>query len=208
MAQGLTLGGVISGIRVSGGQFAGGPFDWLNPFSIAVGLALVAGYILLGSTYLLIKTEGPVQERAYGQALWSAWVVLAFQSLITFWTPLHYPAVWTLWFTLPRIAFIWAFPVLGLAAFALLIRSLKARREIVPFFCSIAFFLAGYLGLAASLYPFAIPPSVTFHQAAAQRETLEFTLWGVAIVLPAVLGYIIYTYSVFRGKVGEDALYH
>jgi cytochrome d ubiquinol oxidase subunit II len=208
MAQGLTLGGVISGIRVSGEHFAGGPFDWLNPFSIAVGLALVAGYILLGSTYLLIKTEGPVQERAYGQALRSAWGVLAFQILITVWTPLHYPSVWKLWFTPPRIYFIWAFPTLGLAAFGLLIRNLKTRREVLPFFCSIAFFLAGYLGLVASLYPYAIPPSITFHQAAAQRETLKITLWGAAVVLPVVLAYIVYTYSVFRGKVGVEAFYH
>jgi cytochrome d ubiquinol oxidase subunit II len=208
VAQGLTLGGVISGIKVSGEHFAGGPFDWLNPFSMAVGLALVAGYILLGSTYLLIKTKGPVQQRAYGQALRSAWVVLAFQALITFWTPFHYPSVWKLWFTLPRITFIWAFPALGLAAFGLLIRSLKTRREVLPFFCSIAFFLAGYLGLVASLYPYAIPPSITFHQAAAQRETLKFTLWGAAIVLPVVLAYIVYTYSVFRGKVEEETSYH
>jgi cytochrome bd ubiquinol oxidase subunit II len=208
LAQGLTLGGVISGIRVSGEHFAGGPFDWLNPFSIAVSLALVAGYILLGSTYLLIKTDGPVQERAYVQAQRSAWVVLAFQVLITVWTPLHYPSVWKLWFTPPRIYFIWAFPTLGLAVFGLLIRSLKTRREVLPFFCSIAFFLAGYLGLVASLYPYAIPPSITFHQAAAQRETLKFTLWGAAVVLPVVLAYIVYTYSVFRGKVEAEAHYH
>jgi cytochrome bd ubiquinol oxidase subunit II len=207
MAQGLTLGGVISGTKVHEGQFAGGPFDWVNPFSIAVGIALVGGYVLLGSTYLIIKTTGAVQERAYKQAFLSAWVVLGFQVLVTFWTPVHYPRVLTSWFNPPLIYFIWAFPSAGLIAFLTLLRSLKKRREVLPFVCSVILFLAGYLGLAASLYPYAIPPTITFQEAGAQEETLRFTLWGAIIVLPVVLAYTTYSYSVFRGKVGKEDHY-
>jgi cytochrome d ubiquinol oxidase subunit II len=208
VAQGLTLGGILTGTKVSGGQFAGGPLDWLNLFSVMISIALIAGYVLLGSAYLIIKTTGPVRERAYKQAFRAAWVMLGFQVLVTFWTPFHYPSVWTHWFSPPRIYFIWVFPIFGLSVFYGLIRSLRAGREILPFVYSVAFFLAGYLGLIASLYPYAIPPDVTFQQAAAQRETLIFTLWGAAIVIPVVLAYIIYSYSVFRGKVGEGAYYH
>ncbi|MFB3885259.1 MAG: cytochrome d ubiquinol oxidase subunit II [Thermodesulfobacteriota bacterium] len=207
MAQGLTLGGIISGIKVRGGLFAGGPFDWLNPFSVAVGIALVTGYVLLGSTYLVIKTTGLVQDRAYRHAFWSAWVVLGFQALVTVWTPVHYPSVLRNWFNPPLIYFIWAFPLMGLFAFSLLIRSIKKRRELLPFICAVGLFLCGYLGLAASLYPYAIPPSITFQEAGAQRETLNFTLWGAAIVLPVVLGYTAYSYCVFRGKVRREE-YH
>jgi cytochrome d ubiquinol oxidase subunit II len=207
LAQGLTLGGFLSGTKVIEGQFAGGPFDWLNPFSVMVGIALITGYILLGSTYLIIKTVGTVQERAYQQAFWSALVVLGFQILVTFWTPIHYPSVLTHWFSTPRIYFIWTFPLLGLAAFYGLIKSLKARREITPFLCSAILFLAGYLGLIASIYPYAIPPSITFQQASSQYETLRFTLWGAIIVLPVVLAYIIYSYTVFRGKISEEGFY-
>jgi cytochrome bd ubiquinol oxidase subunit II len=208
VAQGLSLGGLISGIKVSGEQFSGGTFDWLNPFSMTLSLALMAGYILLGSTYLLIKTRGPVQKRAHKQAFWAAWVVLGFQIVVTAWTPLHYPSVWTHWFQAPRIFFIWAFPLFGLFAFYGLLRSLQAGREVLPFVCTIGFFLAGYFGLAASLYPYAIPPGITFQEAASQPETLKFTLWGTLIVLPVVLAYIIYSYAVFRGKAGDDASYH
>jgi cytochrome d ubiquinol oxidase subunit II len=208
VSQGLTLGGIISGIAVEGGQFAGGPFDWLNPFSVMVGIALIAGYTLLGSTYLIIKTQGVVQERAYGQAFWSALAVLGFMILVTLWTPLHYPSVLTNWFSPPRIYFIWTFPLLGLVAFFGLIKSLKVRREILPFACGVAFFFAGYLGLIASLYPYVVPPSITLQEAAAQQETLRFSLWGAVIVLPVVLGYIIYSYSVFRGKVNKEEYYH
>jgi cytochrome d ubiquinol oxidase subunit II len=207
VSQGLTLGGVISGTNVDKGQFAGAPFDWLSPFSVIVSIALIAGYILLGSTYLIIKTTGAVQERAYKQAFWSCLVVLGSQILVTIWTPLHYPSVWTNWFSKPRIYFIWTFPLLGLAAFYGLVKSLKSRREILPFLCTVLLFLAGYLGLIASLYPYVLPPSVTFQEAVAQHETLRFTLWGVIVVLPVVLAYIIYSYSVFRGKVGKEE-YH
>ena len=173
-----------------------------------MGIALISGYLLLGSTYLIIKTSGPVQDRAYRQAIWSGFVVLGFQILVTFWTPLHYPTVLTHWFSSPTIYFIWTFPTMGLIAFYGLIRSLKARREILPFFCTVVLFFAGYLGLAASLYPYALPPSITFHEAVAQHETLRFTLWGGIIVLPLVLAYTVYSYTVFSGKVGKEKYYH
>ncbi len=207
IAQGLTLGGILSGTKVAGGHFAGGPFDWLTPFSIMVGIALIAGYILLGSTYLIIKTTGAIQDRAYGHAFRSALTVLGFQILVTIWTPFHYPSAMTNWFSPPRIYFIWTFPMLGLVAFYGLIKSLRARREILPFVSSVIFFFAGYLGLIASIYPYAVPPSITFQEAAAQQETLRFTLWGVIIVLPLVLGYTVYSYTVFSGKVGKERYY-
>jgi cytochrome d ubiquinol oxidase subunit II len=206
LAQGFTLGGIVSGTRVAGGRFArfaGGPFDWLNPFSFVVAVALMTGYILLASTYLIIKTTGEVQEKAFRRASRSSIVVLGFMVLITFWTPVHYPPVLDFWFNPPRIYFIWAFPLTGLIAFYVLLKSLKARREILPFVFTVLFFLSGYLGLIASLYPYAIPPAITFQEAAAQPETLRLTLWGGVIVLPIVLGYTIYTYSIFRGKVGK-----
>ncbi len=207
-AQGLILGGVLTGTKIAGSHFAGGSFDWLNPYSIATAIGLIAGYILLASTYLIIKTTGIIQDRAYGKAFRSSVVVLIFQALMIIWTPFHYPKVLTNWLSSPRVYFIWVFPALGLLAFYGVIKSLRARREIMPFVFSVAFFFVGYLGLFASIYPYAVPPSITFYDAAAQRETLEFTLWGAAIILPVVLGYTIYSYAVFKGKVGKESYYH
>jgi cytochrome bd ubiquinol oxidase subunit II len=207
LSQGFTLGGILSGVAVKGGHFAGAPLDWLNPFSVMVGIALVPGYIMLGSTYLLIKTEGPVQDRAYRQARWSGAVVLAGMALFTVWSPLHYPLVWANWISTPRVYFIWAFPLLGLIAALQLVRSLRSRNERKPLLYSTGLFLAGYLGLMASLYPYAIPPYITLQEAAAQWETLRFTLWGAGIVLPFVIGYMVYSYSVFRGKVTHEEYY-
>ena len=207
-AQGLTLGAYISGIKVENNLFAGGAFDWLNPFSVMVGLALISGYVLLGSTYLIIKTTGAVQARAYRQAFASALIVAGFMVIVSIWTPLHAPDFTLRWFSWPRVLFIWIFPLCGLAAFVGLLKSLKARYEVMPFICSVLLFLSAYLGLQFGLYPYAIPPDITLQQAASQHQTLVFTLWGVVIVLPVVLGYTIYSYWVFRGKVSIDAGYH
>jgi cytochrome d ubiquinol oxidase subunit II len=177
------------------------------PFSVMVGLALIPGYIMLGSAHLLIKTEGPVQERAYKQAFASVLMVLLFMAIVTVWTPFHYPLVWTNWFSRPRIYFVWAFPTLGLIATFQFLRGLRSRKEVQPLIWGVGLFLSGYLGLLASLYPYVIPPTVTLEQAAAQRETLDFALWGVVIVLPVVIGYILYSYSVFRGKVTPEEYY-
>jgi len=201
LAQGLTLGGYLTGIRVASGEFAGGPFDWLNPFSVMVSLALVTGYSLLGATYLIIKTAGSVQERSYRHAHRAAWIVLAFIILVTLWTPIHDVSVFSRWTSAPRVYFIWAFPVLQVLSFVALVKSLRSRREIRPFFWSVALVIMAYLGLLSSIYPYAVPPSIFLHEAASQPKTLSFLLWAVAIILPVVLGYVVYSYAVFRGKV-------
>jgi cytochrome d ubiquinol oxidase subunit II len=208
VSQGLILGGVLSGTKVTGENFSGGAFDWLNPFSIALGAGLIAGYVLLASTYLIIKTTGPVQDGAYRKAFRAAVVVLIFQALMIVWTPFQYPQVLVHWLTPPRIYFIWIFPILGLAAFCGIINSLRRRRESTPFIFSSVFFFAGYLGFFASIYPYAIPPDITFQEAAAQHETLKFTLSGAVFILPVILGYTVYSYRVFRGKVGKEGFYH
>jgi cytochrome d ubiquinol oxidase subunit II len=201
VAQGLTLGGYLTGIHVASGHFAGGPFDWFNPFSVMVGLALVAGYSLLGATYLIIKTGGSVQERSYRQAHRAVWIVLGFIIVVTIWSPFHDASVLSRWLSAPRIYFICAFPVLQILSFIALMKSLRSRREILPFFWSVVLVIMAYLGLLSSIYPYAIPPCISLHEAASQAKTLSFLLWFVAIILPVVLGYVLYNYLVFRGKV-------
>ena len=62
--QGLILGGIVQGISVANGEFAGASFDWLTPFSLLCGVSLVVGYALIGATWLEMKTLGAVGERA------------------------------------------------------------------------------------------------------------------------------------------------
>jgi cytochrome d ubiquinol oxidase subunit II len=202
--QGLTLGAYISGIQVKDGLFAGGAFDWLSPFSVMVGFALVAAYALLGATYLILKTESLLQERAFDYARKAVIIVGFFLVVVTIWTPLHDPYVLERWLTKPRIFFIWVFPLLGVLAYIRLLYSVKHHREHEPFWLSAILFLSAYLGLEAALYPYAILPDITIYDAASPTKTLVFTLWGVAIILPFVLSYIAYSYWVFRGKVAPE----
>ncbi len=208
IGQGLTLGAYISGIKTDEHGFAGGAFDWLSPFSVMVAVALVAGYMLLGATYLLIKTTGSVRERAFGQAFKAVIAVAFFMIVVSVWTPHKDPGIWIRWFSEPRVYWVWTFPLLGIISFIMLLAHLKNRQESTPFFFSILLFLSAYLGLQSAVYPYAILPDVTIYEAAAQPETLVFILWGVVLVLPVVLAYTVYSYWVFRGKVSPEESYH
>jgi cytochrome d ubiquinol oxidase subunit II len=207
LSQGLTLGGILTGISVTEKEFAGGAFDWLNPFSVMVGVALVPGYVMLASTYLILKTTGGLQAKAYRLARRSTIIVVVGMAVVTIWMPYHYAQILNLWLSAPRIYYVWAFPLVGLIAAYRLITSTTKGRERTPLACAIILLFSGYLGLGSSLYPFAIPPSVKIWEAAAQPETLRFTLWGALIVLPLVLVYTAYTYWVFRGKAAEEQTY-
>ena len=207
-SQGVILGALIQGVKVQNGAFAGGAFDWATPFALLCGLALIAGYALLGATWLVMKTEGPVAERARGQAKICLLLVLAFMAVVSLWTPLAIPRIAERWFSLPNFYFLWPVPTItGLIAYGLW-RSIETRRDVSPFVASIGLFLLGYLGLVISSYPYLVPPSLTVWQTAAAPSSQIFMLIGTVFLLPIILGYIIFIYWIFRGKVREGESYH
>ncbi len=206
--QGIILGGLIQGIRIENGAFSGGAFDWLTPFALLCGLGMVAGYALLGATWLVMKTDGAVAERnrAHGKILLFA--VLGFMAAVSLWTPLAVPRIAERWFSLPNFFYLWPVPlVTALTAFAAW-RWLEGGRDIPPFLASIALFLLGYLGLVISSFPYLVPPSLTIWQAAASPSSQMFMLVGTLVLLPIILGYIVFVYWLFRGKVREGEGYH
>jgi cytochrome d ubiquinol oxidase subunit II len=207
-AQGVILGGLVEGIPVRDGGFSGGSFDWATPFGLVCGLALIAGYGLLGATWLAMKTEGPVAERARGQAKLFLLAVLAFMAVVSLWTPLAEPRIAARWFSLPNFLFLWPIPVVtALVAFAAW-RWIEQRREVPPFLAAIALFFLGYLGLVISNFPFLVPPSLTIWDTAAAPASQIFMLLGTLLLLPMILGYVVFIYWLFRGKVREGESYH
>ena len=207
-AQGVILGGLIQGIPVRDGAYAGGAFDWATPFAFVCGLAIIAGYGLLGSTWLAMKTEGAVAVRSRAQAKWLLLLVLAFMAAVSLWTPLTEPRIWARWFALPNFYFLWPVPVVtALIAFAAW-RWLEQGREAPPFLAAIALFLLGYLGLVVSNFPYLVPPSLTVWDTAAAPASQIFMLLGTLVLLPMILGYIVFVYWLFRGKVREGESYH
>jgi cytochrome d ubiquinol oxidase subunit II len=206
--QGLILGGLIEGIKVENGAFAGGAFDWATPFSLLCGLGVLAGYALLGATWLVLKTEGVVAERARAQAKLLLVAVLAFMAVVSLWTPLAFERIAARWFSLPNILFLWPVPfVTALVALAAW-RWLEAGRELLPFVAAIALFLLGYLGLVISSFPYLVPPALTVWETAAPPASQIFMLLGTLPLLPLILAYVAFIYWIFRGKVREGEGYH
>jgi cytochrome d ubiquinol oxidase subunit II len=206
--QGIVLGGLVQGIKIENGAFAGGPFDWATPFGLVCGLGVVAGYALLGSTWLMMKTDGDMARRAAAQAKALLLAVLVFMAAVSIFTPLAFPRIAQRWFTLPNLYYLLPVPILtGLVALAEW-RWIETRREVAPFLATIALFLLGYLGLVISTFPYIVPPDLTIREAAAAPSSQTFMLVGTLVLLPVILGYTALTYWLFRGKVGERAAYH
>jgi len=207
-SQGVILSALIQGVKVQNGAFAGGHFDWATPFALLCGFALIAGYALLGATWLIMKTEGPVAERARGQAKICLLLVLAFMGAVSLWTPLAIERIAARWFSLPNFYFLWPVPVITALVAFFLWRWIEARRDVLPFVASIVLFLLGYLGLVISSYPYLVPPSLTVWDTAAAPPSQIFMLIGTVFLLPIILGYVVFIYWLFRGKVREGESYH
>jgi cytochrome d ubiquinol oxidase subunit II len=171
-------------------------------------LSLIAGYGLLGATWLAMKTEGPVAERARRQAKQFLLAVLVFMAIVSLYTPLTQPRIAERWFSLPNFLFLWPVPVVTALVAFLCWRGIERGREVPPFLGAIALFMLGYLGLVISNFPYLVPPSLTVWETAAVPASQIFMLLGTLLLLPFVIGYVVLVYWLFRGKVREGESYH
>lgn len=207
-AQGLVLGSFIQGFKVDGRHFAGGSFDFLTPFSVFTGLALVFGYALLGAGWLVLKTEGDLQAWARRLGRWALLGTLIGIGVVSIWTPLMDPGIAHRWFTWPDIAFLSPVPIITLLIAFGEWRALAGRREAAPFIAAVGLFVMSYIGIAVSLWPMIVPHAYTLWQAASSPDTQVFMLLGTLFLLPVILVYTSWSYWVFRGKVRADIGYH
>jgi cytochrome d ubiquinol oxidase subunit II len=205
--QGVVIGAVVQGLSVEDRSFAGGAFDWLNAYSLMTGTALVFGYALLGATWLVMKTSGATQEWARKCASYVLGYVGFFMLVVSISMPAMNLEVRELWFSLPNFFYLLPVPLVTAVLFIMIWRDLRSGREYRPFFMSIGVFMAGYLGIGVSLWPWIVPFAVTFRQAAAAPESLSLLLVGTVVMLPVVLGYTAYCYYIFRGKATNEATY-
>jgi cytochrome d ubiquinol oxidase subunit II len=205
--QGMVLGAFVQGIKIQGRSFAGGAFDWLNAYSVMVGMALVFGYALLGATWLVMKTDGITQDWARKCAGYVLGYVGIFLGLVSISMPMMNTDVKTLWFSLPNFFYLLPIPLSALVMLVMIWRGLHKGKEHLPFFMSIGVFLTGYLGLGISLWPWLVPFNVSFRQAAAVPESQSLLLVGTIVMLPLILGYVGYCYYLFRGKSSDETLY-
>ncbi|QJE73178.1 cytochrome d ubiquinol oxidase subunit II [Aerophototrophica crusticola] len=200
-AQGIILGAFIQGFEVKGTDFSGSIWDWATPFSLMVGIAMVAGYALLGVTWLIWRTEGPLQAWCYKLAPGLLLAVMVFVGLVSLITPLWQEDVRNRWFSFPNLLYLSPVPVITLLLAALLYTSLRRGRELAPFILTMALFLMAYIGLAVSFWPYVVPPRISIWDAASPPESQVFLLVGLVFLIPTILAYTAFTYWVFRGKV-------
>ena len=208
LAQGIALGAILQGIHVSGRHYAGGWWDWLTPFSILTGVALVIGYALLGATWLVMKTEGELRDRAYHLSWVLLLAMLGAIGAVSIATPFLSVQYTQRWFTWPNVVLTAPVPVAVAAVTVLLLRSLANKSDYQPFFLTLALFALSYAGLGISMFPYIVPQSITIWQAASPENSQVFMLFGVAILIPLILGYTAWAYWVFRGKVNAESGYH
>ncbi len=212
LCQGIVLGGLLQGIHVENGSFAGGSFDWCTPFALFCGLSVVVGYMLLGACWLVMKTEHDLQARARKLAKPALFAMLACITIVSIWTPMMLPRIHDRWFSLPNFYWLSQIPLATLVVAWLCWRGLRKQRTAQPFLSAIGLFLLAYIGLLISNVPYLVPPAMTGHvgmtiqQSASAPASQQFLLVGTLIMLPIIIGYTVFVYWVFRGKVGEG--YH
>ncbi|MBI2754237.1 MAG: cytochrome d ubiquinol oxidase subunit II [Betaproteobacteria bacterium] len=204
-AQGLMLGRYVTGFDSGAGYFL---------FGLLVGAGLCGGYVLLGATWLVLKTEGALQRKALAWARWGlVWVALGV-ALVSIATPLASDTVRDKWFDFPRTLWLMLLPAASAAAWIWVwIAAGRLKRgerspEWAPFCGAAAIFALAFLGLAYSIFPYVVLDRLTIWDAAAHPASLEVVLWGAAIVLPFIVGYSAFSYRVFRGKVRAGLYEH
>ena len=208
-AQGAVLGAILQGFKVEGRVFVGSSWDWLTPFSVAIGLSLMAGYGLLGAGWLIIKTEGELQSWARHMGRRCLLAVLGAIVLVSIWTPLSDSAIATRWFTLPGALAFAPVPVVTAVIAYGAWRALEGRGgDTAPFLSAVGLFFMSYTGIAISLWPMIVPHHYTLWQAASSENTQAFLLVGTLVLLPVILMYTAWSYWVFRGKMRGDMGYH
>jgi cytochrome d ubiquinol oxidase subunit II len=207
LAQGMILGAILQGIAVEGRAYAGNWWDWLTPYTLLTGFGVVLGYVLLGSTWLVWKTEGSAQDHAFRLASRAAFATLALMGAVSLYNVLLRPEYADRWLTSPELYFAAPVPLAAGICALLLLRALARRSELAPFLLSLALFLFGMAGLGVTIWPNVVPPGITIWDAAAPPRSQVFMLIGVGLTMPLILGYTGWAYWVFRGKAGSEG-YH
>jgi len=205
----VILGAIMQGMPLQQGQYVGGLLGFFSPFSMLTGVAVVFGYALLGASWLILKTEGPLQKMARTLARPLTLVVVAFMGLVSAWLPVLDSRIMARWFEDGQFWWLAPVPLLVVAnAYALWITVMQQGRDARPFVLTLCFFVLGFTGLVLGIWPYLVPPTMTIWDAAASLSSQVFVIVGLIVLLPVILGYTWWSYRVFAGKVTADSGYH
>jgi len=178
-------------------------------FAIFFGMIVVAGYALMGSTWLILKTEDGLQKKSINWAKTAIWLMVIGAILSSAVAPLVDTRIYDRMFSFPEVTLLFAMPLISLVLTALMriilgILPMEGDRLAwLPFAISISIFVLGFLGLVYSFYPYIIPGSLKIVDASAAPESLMVILIGTAFVLPFMIAYTTLAYWIFRGKASD-----
>ena len=208
-SQGIVVGAVINGFAVTERRFAGSALDWLTPFNLFCGVGLIVAYLLLGTSWLIMKSEGSLQARMRVLTRKVLLALLGVIAVVSVWTPLGWPAIAERWFTLPNFFWFVPVPILVLVLSLWIWRlSAEVNSHARPFILTLGLIFLGFSGLGISLWPHIIPPHITLWEAAPPPASQRFMLVGTLLIIPVILMYTAWSYFVFRGKVSGGEGYH
>jgi cytochrome bd ubiquinol oxidase subunit II len=197
--QGLMVGALVEGLPISDGQYAGGEFGWLSPFSLLCGVGLCLGYTLLGACWLVRKCTDEVRAAAYRLIPFLSIGLLVFLVMVFAYALAENLRIMSRWLERP---YLFVFPVIAIVAAIVLAASVRRRRDGLPYYMVVLIFAAAFGTLAISFWPYMIPFTITIEDAAAPHSSLAFMFWGEGLfIFPLMLVYTAVSYSVFRGKV-------
>jgi Cytochrome bd-type quinol oxidase, subunit 2 len=135
--------------------------------------------------------------------------VIVFMGLVSAWLPFLESRVMERWFADGNFWWLSPVPLMTLGVAVALWRStMREQRDYPPFLLSMALFVLGFLGLVLGMWPYLLPPSMTLWDAAAPPSSQGFSIVGLVVLLPVILGYTAWSYNVFRGKIAAGSGYH
>ncbi|MGF6446513.1 cytochrome d ubiquinol oxidase subunit II [Paraburkholderia youngii] len=192
ISQGIVLGKVLTGF-VPGLSSLG--------FVAVTAIGVVSGYCLLGATWVVKKTTGAIQSSARREATAAAFATVVAALIVSLATFKVSPVGVTRWHEHAVFSLLIALAVFAALAFVYVLYSIHMRGESGPFIGSTLLFVISFAGLAISLFPYIVPGKLTVDAAASDSPTLAFMLLGIGMVFPIMIGYNLYQYHLFRGKV-------
>lgn len=199
-SQGILLGSFVTGFDFN--QQHDISIQLITPFNVCCGIALLFGYALLGSTWIIARTEGKLKEQMYRYARVALWTVSLFLGIISIWSPYVNNDIWDRWFGV-NFHKVLILPCLTAAIIIYFDACIRKRSVYQLYWLAVLIFMCSYLGFGISTWPYIVPRQMTMWEAAAAPSSQIFLLIGTLILLPILIGYTSYAYYIFRGKVHD-----
>lgn len=200
LSQGFMLGMYVMGLDWTLGHIG---------FAILTAVFLTVGYSFIGATWIIHKTSGALQSKAVGWAKGGIWGLVLGIGAVSLATPFVSPRIFDKWFSFPQMLWLLPLPLVSAALIVWLWSMLRNmpypgdRRSWQPFLAATLLWTTAYGGMAYSFYPYVVPDKITIYEAASAPESLFIILIGSLFVLPAIIGYTLLSYWIFRGKSRE-----